>query len=84
MAAAVSAKPGNPDRWVNAVITVRVPLDVSVTASPVAKQTAALNVEERVCDLEGCGEVGAGITVGFEDVDDSESLTVGKRRSVKP
>ena len=65
----VSAKPGNPDRSVNAVITIRVPLDVSVTASPVAKQTAALNVEERVCDLEGCEKVGAVITVGFEDAE---------------
>ena len=54
--------------YVNAVITIRVPLDVSVDAPREEKLRAACEAADRITDVQGA------ITVNVEDVPDGAPL----------
>ena len=57
----------NGGRWVNAVITIRIPLDVPVDATREEKLRAACDVADRI-ECDGVS------TVTFEDVEDGEPI----------
>lgn len=59
------------DRWVNAVITFQVPLEIAVDAEPEAKTEAAVEVFERYFDFDEAAEFAG--TIGWEDVEESEA-----------
>lgn len=58
-------------RWVNAVLTFHIPLDVSVEASPEEKREAALEAAD---NLDYDDLMCAATTVRVEDVDDGELI----------
>lgn len=61
------------ERWVNAVITFRLPLDVAEDAPPAEKREAALEAYERYFP-EPPPHIDAAETVGYEDVEDGEPI----------
>lgn len=63
------------ERWVNAVATIRIPLDVPVNASKEEKLQAACDTVDSLVGLYrspfGSGEISV---VTFEDVEDGEPI----------
>jgi hypothetical protein len=64
-----------PERWVNAVVEITIPLDVPVDALPTEKIDAAV---AKVEELDIYSE--EGYTVGWEDVEDGTPLKPDAQR----